>query len=576
MANYLKNADITNKFLTVSFGRQAVKGHPCWAFVTGSSPSHQITAYNALGEGEFDSIEGAFWKGVWIPPADYHFQSGDLATAMLSGPQQVNPFFPKDVPHSRTAAIGYKVPSGLGDADIENNIPVDFEGIFKTKKCLDFNDDGSIDDFNYSANPARCIAELLMTYARMPNLPAIYAAAADYWVSRIDWGNWTEFRDWHNQTETVDYTQLEDFEGFGLSASFYEGTNFDTLKKTFVQPSLNFPSSSVAPIPWVSVGSFSARFEGFIKAEFSETYTFHLLHDNGVRLYIAPVGSGYGTALIDEWNNSGTSTPGTHTANYAMTAGTFYKIKIEWNDGGAPSYLKFEWSSTSQTQAVVPHTALYPLAADNPRYETHVYFESPTNPADAIRTILFQSNSFMQDVNGKLRFFAFEQLESSFTLNSSNITKMEKLRRPDILQSAPVTALEADFKDLDLVYLEKPAIPVRLELNNFTRKTHEITRTISLFNTTRWQALKILNLRATLDHTNDLLWEAEGLMGKTYPVIAGDIITATHRKIGISARDYLVTEAIDKGIPESSGVQGGEPEKRIFTLKEWNLGELAR
>lgn len=569
MVYHLKNSNASAKYLAVAFGRHAVKGHLVRSKVTGTSPTHQITAYNALGEGEFSECEGAFWKGVWIPPADYDFQTGALATAMLSGPQQVNSLFPEDVPHSRTAAIGYEVPVGLGNADIEATPPTDFEGIFKCKKCPDYDEDGEEVDFSYSVNPARVIAELFRTYARIPNLPTAYADWIAYWISRIDWANWTDFRDWHDTTETVNYTTITDFEGFGLTAEFYEGTNFTTLKKKYVQPSINFASSSAAPIPWVAAGNFSARFEGFIKAEYSETYTFHLAADNGVRVYAAAVGAGYGTALIDQWANDGSHTPGTHTATFAMTAGTFYKIKIEWNDGGTTSNLKFEWSSTSQTQEVVPHTALYPLAESKPRYEAHVYFETPTNLADAIRTILFQTNSLMQDVNGKLRFYAYEQLASSFTLDNSNITKFEKCRRRDILQAAPVTALEADFKDLDLLYLEKPATNLRLELGTFTRHSHEVIKTIPLFNTTRWQARKILQMRAKLESAGDLLWEAEGTMSKTYPIIAGDLITATHRKIGEDSRLYLVREAVDKGVAEAARKQGQESEKRIFTLQEW-------
>ncbi len=567
--NHLKNSDAQKKYLTVAFGRQPVKGHLCYSLTTGSSPTHQIKAYNALGEGVWDACEGAYWKGVWIPPADYNFHSGALATGMTSGDQQVDSFFPADVPHSRTAAIGYKVPVGLGAADTSATPPIGFEGIFRTKKCPDFDADGDQIDFAYSANPARCIVELLNTYARLPNLPSIYADWATYWKSRIDWANWVDFRDFHDQTETVDYTTIPDFEGFGLTAEFYDGTNFDTLGKRFVHPSLNFPSSSVPPIPQVTTGDFSARFEGFIEGKYTETMTFHLTADNGRRLYIAPVGSAYGAALIDVWATDGTSTPGTNTATYAMTAGTFYKIKVEWNDEGVVSHLKLEWSSTSQTQQVIPSKYLYPVAEEKPLYESHVYFETPTNPAQAIRTILEQTNSLKQDVNGKLRFYCYEQLTSSFTLDNSNIDSF-KFRRRDILQSDPITAYEADFKDLDLLFIEKPSSPIQIELNCLTRKNAENIKIVNLYNTTRWQARKVLQTRAKLETGNDLLADVESKMSKSYPVIAGDLITVEHRKIGESPRSFLVREAIDKGVPESTRTQTNEPEKRIFTLQEWS------
>ncbi len=284
--NHLKNSESQRKYLAAAFGRQKVAGYLCWSKVEGASPTHQITAYNALGEGEWDSCEAAYYKGVLIPPADYHFHPGALATGMTSGPQQVDSFFDKDVPHSRTAAIGYKAPVGLGSADIENTPPTDFKGIFRTKKCPDFNDEGIQTNFSYSPNPARCIIEGLLTYARLPNLPSSYQGAAAYWLSRIDWGNWVDFRDYHNGNETVDYTTIPDFEGFGLTANYYNGLNFDTFVRKFVEPTINLNPGTVSLVAGVDVDNFSARFEGKIKARYSETYTFHLTFDDNARLYV--------------------------------------------------------------------------------------------------------------------------------------------------------------------------------------------------------------------------------------------------------------------------------------------------
>lgn len=560
--NHLKNTNPNIKYLAVGFGRQAVKGHLCWSKVTGSSPTHQITAYNALGEGEWEAIEGAFWKGIPIPAADLNFHKGALATAMTSGNQIVDSFFDKDVPHSRTAAIGYKIPVGLGNADIENTPPLEFEGIFKTKKCPNFNSSGVQTDFSYSVNPARCIIELLLTYARLPNLPNSYASAAAYWISRIDWGAWTAFRNFHNHTETVDYTTIADFDGFGLTAEYYTGTNFDTFISKFVHPNFDINYGSKPPAYGVAAGNFSGRFEGKIKFDYSQTFTFTVTHDNGARLWIN------GTQLINQWQNDGQSTAGTHTATFAATANQFYDIKIEWNDGGVTGNLKVEWESSSQAKQVIPSKNLYPKAEVKPLYESHVFFETPTNFADAIRLILFQSNSIMQDVNGKLRFYPLEDLSSTFTLDNSNIDTF-KFRRRDILLNNPVTAYEADFKDLDLQYLEKPSTPVRVELEGITRKLAENIKTVPMFNTTRWQAKKILETRAKLEVGNGLLAEVTAKAAKTYPIVAGDVITATHRKTGDSPRNYLVREAIDGGVSEGSETQDTDVEKRTFTLQEW-------
>lgn len=563
--NHLKNANQAQKYLAVAFGRQAVKGHLVWSKVAGSSPTHQITAYNALGEGEWEAIEGAFWKGVPIPAADLNFHKGALATAMTSGNQIVDSFFDKDVPHSRTAAIGYKVPVGLGNEDIENTPPLDFEGIFKTKKCPDVSEDGDIVDFSYSVNPARVIVELLLTYARLPNLPSIYYSAADYWLSRIDWGNWTDFRDFHDQTETVDYSTLEEFDGFGLTARYYTGTNFDTFITKFVHPNFDINYGSKPPAYGVAAGDFSAKFEGKITFPYSGTWTLKITVDNGTRLWIDDLV----TPLIDEWSDDGMHSIGTYTETFNATAGEFYDIRADWNDGGVIGNFKMQWSHASQTEQVIPSKYLYPKPESKPLYEAHVFFEAPMNFADAIRTVLFQTNSIMQDVNGKLRFYALEDLTSSFTLDNSNIDTF-KFRRRDILMQNPVTAYEADFKDLDLQYLEKPATPVRLELDGITRKLAENIKTVPMFNTTRWQARKILETRAKLEVGNGLLVEVTAKAAKTYPIVAGDLITATHRKIGETPRNYLVRESADGGVSEGDFAQGADVEKRNFVMQEWD------
>lgn len=567
--NHLQNLKANNLQLTIAFGLQPVSGHLCWSKTAGASPNHQITAFNALGEGEWNACKGAFYKGIEIPAADYEFHGGALATGMTSGAQQVGTFFDKDVPHSRTATIGYKIPVGIGVADTRATPPTDFEGIFETKKCPDYNSSGVQTDFSYTANPARQILELLKTYARIPNLPSIYASTAAYWLSRIDWGNWTAFRDFHDGLETVDYTTIADLKGFGLTAKFYNGTNFQTFITKFVRPTIAYAASSASPATGITATDFSARFDGFLKSPATETRTYHLTHDNGVRFYIVPVGQNFGTPLIDQWTDDGTAASGTDTGTYALTADTFYKIRIEWNNTGSSSNLKFEWSSASQTQEVVPSKYLYPEVASAKRYESHIYIETQLGVGDGIRRILNQTNSIMQDWGGKFRFFCLEQLTPSFTLDNAKIDSF-KFRRRDILQSDPITEYEADFKDLDHQFLNKPGSLISHKLDVFTRQTTENVKIENLFNTTRWQAIKILTTRAKLNFGNGILADVISPMAKCYPIVAGELITLQHRKVGVTPKTFLVRQAVDKGISERNGSQGEDVEKRSFVVQEWS------
>jgi hypothetical protein len=556
--NHLKNRDAQRKTLAVAFGRHAVKGHLCWSRPEGGPGNFDIFAYNALGEGEWDACEAAYYKGIEIPPLEYHFHSGALAEAMDTGPQQVDAYFDKDVPHTRTAAIGYKVPHNIGDLDTEKTPPDGFEGIFRTKKCPDFDSAGNQTGFSYSANPARCIAAALMTYGRLPNLPGTYEDALDYWRTRIDWPAWTEWRDYCDELEEVDYLDFPDIDGFGLTATYYNGPEFDTFVTKFVQPVIDIDLGVASPAAGVDPNNFSVKFIGQLKARASGSFTFSLSHVDGAVLIIDDH-----YTVIDEWSGFVTG-EGDHT----LEEGRIYKIEIHWRDTGGSANIKLEWSNKNVPREVVSSKYLYPKVEDRPRYESHVYFNSPTNFADLLRTILFVSNSVMQDVNGKLRFYCLEQLVPDFTLDDANIDSFT-FRRRDILQSDAVTSYEAKFRDLDSQYLEEPVTPIHLDLDYLTRKNVENVKVINLFNTTRWQARKVLEMRAKLETGNDLMAEVEAKTALTYPLVAGDLVTVEHRKVGPAPRVYLVREATDGAVAEASGGLTTEPEKRTFTLQEW-------
>ena len=564
--NHLQNNNQSGKILTIPFGLQPITGHLCWSKVFGASPNHQITAFNALGEGEFNACKGAFYQGVEIQPADYEFHPGALATGMTTG--QIGTFFSSDVPHSRTATMGYKVPYGLGSDNTQSNPPTKFEAIFETKKCPDFNSAGVQSNFSYSTNPARQITELLKTYARLPNLPSIYASSAAYWLSRIDFGNWAEFRDVHEETETVDYTTLPDFKGFGLTTKFYNGTNFQTFVKKFIRPNIDIPSNSVSPAVGVTAAGFSVQCDGFIKAPATESRTFILNHDNGVRFYIVPSGQSFGSPLIDSWSDDGSSAAGTHSGAYALTAGQFYKVRIQWNNINTPYSLSFQWSSATQTQEIVPSKYLYPEVEIRKKWESHIWIDTPLSIGAGIKRILNQTNSIMQDVRGKLRFYCLDNLSPTFILDDSNIDSL-KFRQPDILDSDPITELEAQFKDTDHQFLNEPATAVSLPLDNFANPSTENILVVNLFNTNRWQAKKLLDIKAKFDYQKRLLADIVSPTAKCYPVTSGDLITVQHRKLGVNPITMLVRKSVDKGISEKRG-QGKEIEKRTFLVQNWS------
>jgi hypothetical protein len=563
--NHLKSRDAQRQALTVAFGYHDAEGHYLWSRIEGTSPNQQIVGFNRLGEGEWYRPLKLYFKG--FPLADWDFHEGGHATSMAD----VDSEFPLDVPHSHTATIRWKGQPGVGDFESEQITRGDLHIYCETKLCPDFNSSGVQTDFSYTPNPAREIIELLKTYARLPNLPSAWASAAAYWLSRIDWGAWVDYRDFCLGTETVDYRTLPDFPGFGLWAEYWEGTNFTTIKEERVEPVIDLQFGTGSPASHIAVDGFSARLEGFIKFKYSQTYTLTINADDGVRLWVN------GSLLIDQWADDGSVTAGTQTATFTATAGQFYTIKIEFNENTGGAALSLKWSSTSQVEQIVPSKFLYPKVRSESRYEWHGFFDTPTAPIDAINTILTQTNAIRQDVNGKIRFLPLELLSPSgaFEFDPADTNILEKgfnFTRRDILQSEQITTYEAQFRALYSQFLQEPTTPVLYQVPNLTRKSRENIKVVNLFNTTHWRALKVLQMLAKLETGNDLLTELISPAAKSWGVMPGDLVKVKHRKISadLTAKNYLVRQSTDSGVRESNRNRSEEIETRTFKLQEWS------
>lgn len=558
--NHLRNKAAQRKVLTVAFGRHIAEGHLLWSYLN-ESPN-QVYCFNRLGEGRWNALEAVWWRGFGLAPSEFHFHPGTKSTGFDDPIQGVDEWFPKDVPHSRTATLAYRTPvDEMDTSNLITNPPLGLSVLAQTKWCPDFNEDGETIGEGYSVNPANEIVEILLSYARMPNLPAVYSTIAQYWLSRIDWANWTEFRDFHNQTETVDYTALEDQEGFGLTGRYYNGNNFDTFLTERIDPIIDLPSSSGSATYGQNSSNFSIRWEGKFKSKSAGEYTFSCYHDDGVKVWVN------GTLIIDQWG-----TAATHTGTITLAANTFYSIKVEFKGEAAPNGITLSWTPPAESSSVISAKYLYPKEVEKPLYEVHTFFDTPISPGDAIRRILFLSNSVMQDVNGKLRFYCLEQLSPTFDFDGSQkiIEGTFNFKRRDILQSDPITEYEARFNDLDSQYLEEPVDTVSYKVDWLTRKVKENIKVVELYNTNRWQARKILQTRAKLEVGNNLLLEFQGYGATTFKVMQSDLTTITHRKLGGSSKNYLVIEATDSGVSESSRLQKNDGDKRTFRVQEWS------
>lgn len=111
------------------------------------------------------------------------------------------------------------------------------------------------------------------------------------------------------------------------------------------------PGGSTSP-DFRRVGSdnFSVRWTGTIIPRFSETYTFRIGSDDGVRAWIRPAGTSNWTLLADNWDHHAYEEV---SRTYAMTAGRKYDFRMEYFEGVGAATVNLRWSSPSVPEEVI-------------------------------------------------------------------------------------------------------------------------------------------------------------------------------------------------------------------------------
>lgn len=127
----------------------------------------------------------------------------------------------------------------------------------------------------------------------------------------------------------------------------------------------------------------TARFTGTIVPEFTEDYTFHMVGDDGFRLWVN------GELIIDFWQQTWEKPQ--VSIPVSLEAGKHYDIKVEYLQGWGGSWLRMEWESASQSREVVPESALY-LPPDR------VMTTKKTDLTAEIQKIVYLKENFADEV----------------------------------------------------------------------------------------------------------------------------------------------------------------------------------
>jgi hypothetical protein len=145
-------------------------------------------------------------------------------------------------------------------------------------------------------------------------------------------------------------------EGGGIRGDYYKGMNFGNHVLTRIDSRVNFSWGSGEPDPAIGADNFSVRWTGEVEAAFTETYTFYVTGDDGVRLWVD------GIQLIDGWVDQ-SATEYSKTIN--LIAGNMYRVVMEMYENGGDAVAQLRWSSPSTPKQLIPQAALAPPVKAN-------------------------------------------------------------------------------------------------------------------------------------------------------------------------------------------------------------------
>jgi len=138
----------------------------------------------------------------------------------------------------------------------------------------------------------------------------------------------------------------------GLSATYYDNQDFTGTSVTRTDPTVDFNWADQAPAPGIGPDTFSVRWTGRVRAQYTETYTFYTFTNDGVRLWVE------GELLVDKWVQQSGGIE--WSAQIALQAGRWYTVQVDYYEGMGNSVAQLLWSSPSIPKQVIPQSALDP------------------------------------------------------------------------------------------------------------------------------------------------------------------------------------------------------------------------
>jgi hypothetical protein len=138
--------------------------------------------------------------------------------------------------------------------------------------------------------------------------------------------------------------------GNGLRGDYFNNKTLTApVVLSRIDPVVNFNWGSNSPGSGISNDNFSVRWTGFVKPQYSGTYTFYVNSNDGNRLWVN------GVQLTNRWSDGASENYGTIN----LSAGTLYTITLEMYEGVNNASSVLSWSHANQTKQVIPQARLF-------------------------------------------------------------------------------------------------------------------------------------------------------------------------------------------------------------------------
>lgn len=185
--------------------------------------------------------------------------------------------------------------------------------------------------------------------------------------------------------------------GVGLRGDYYDNMDFTGVRVRRIDSVVNFDWGSGQPDAGIGPEQFSVRWLGQVQPRFTETYTFFVVGDDGVRLWVN------NQLLLDRWIDQG---PTEYSGFIQLQAGQLYDIKFDYYENGGGAVARLLWASPSVPKEVIPGAQLYPPATSN--LPPAVTLTSPATGAVFVATSTVNLTADATDPDGailKVEFF---------------------------------------------------------------------------------------------------------------------------------------------------------------------------